>query len=196
MPLPGAGGLVLASTSRYRRALLERLRIPFETVRPDVDESPAEGEGPAALALRLAIAKASAVCAARPGDWVIGSDQVADLDGMPLGKAGGRDRAIEQLHAMSGRAVEFHTAACLRRDGDPPRTIVDTTRVVFRTLDPREIARYVDAETPFDCAGSFKCEGLGIALFDRIESRDPTALVGLPLIATAGLLRAAGFRVP
>jgi septum formation protein len=189
-------GLVLASTSRYRRDLLQRLRLPFDIARPDVDETPAAGEAPAALAMRLAVAKATAVAAQRPGDWVVGSDQVADLGGAPLGKSGGRERAIAQLLAMSGRTIAFHTAVCVVRDGGQPRTAGDVTRVRFRALDAGEVARYVDAETPYDCAGSFKCEGLGIALFEGIESEDPTALVGLPLIATAALLRAAGFQVP
>jgi septum formation protein len=148
------------------------------------------------LALRLAVAKAQAGATARPGHVVIGSDQVADLDGAPLGKSGGRDRAIAPLLAMSGRDVDFHTAVCVLVEGESPRIAQDITRVGFRTLDRGEVERYVDAEAPFDCAGSFKCEGLGIALFERIRSDDPTALVGLPLIATAGLLRDAGFRVP
>ncbi|GAB3732652.1 Maf family protein [Luteimonas pelagia] len=193
---PRGGGLVLASTSRYRRALLERLGLPFEVARPEVDETPGAGESPAALAMRLAIGKARAVAGTHGGCWVVGSDQVADLAGTPLGKAGGRDAAIGQLLSMSGRTVDFHTAVCLAHGDAPPRTAHDVTRVVFRTLAREEVERYVDAEQPWDCAGSFKCEGLGIALFERIESRDPTALVGLPLIATAGLLRDAGFAVP
>ena len=195
MPDPRAPGLLLASTSRYRRALLERLGLPFDTVRPDVDETPRPGEAPAALAVRLARAKAADAAARNPGVWAIGSDQVAELDGAPLGKSGGREVAIAQLAAMSGRTVRFHTALCLLRDG-AAREAVDTTTVRFRPLAPEEIARYVDAERPYDCAGSFKAEGLGIALFDAIESLDPTALVGLPLIATARLLREAGFAVP
>ncbi|HET8818620.1 MAG TPA: Maf family nucleotide pyrophosphatase [Xanthomonadaceae bacterium] len=188
--------LVLASTSPYRRALLARLRVPFETARPEVDETPRAGEAPDALAGRLAAAKAEAVAGAAGGAWVLGSDQVADLDGRPLGKSGGRAAAIEQLRAMSGRPVVFHTAICLARAGEPSLAAIDRTRVRFRDLAEGEIERYVDAEQPFDCAGSFKCEGLGIALFESIENRDPTALVGLPLIATAGLLRQAGFRLP
>ncbi len=195
MPAPHASGLVLASTSRYRYALLERLGLPFATARPEVDESPRPGEAPAALALRLARAKAADAARRNPDAWVIGSDQVAELDGAPLGKSGGRDAAIAQLAAMSGHAVRFHTALCLVR-GAVVREAVDTTTVRFRPLAPEEIARYVDAERPYDCAGSFKAEGLGIALFDAIESADPTALVGLPLIATARLLREAGFAVP
>lgn len=187
--------LVLASTSRYRRELLARLRLDFEVARPDVDESALPAESPANLAQRLAMAKAFAIATEMPQAWVIGSDQVADLDGRALGKSGGRAAAIEQLQAMSGRAVAFHTAICVMR-ADIHFAAIDTTLVRFRTLDHAEIERYVDAEPPFDCAGSFKSEGLGIALFDAIESQDPTALVGLPLIATARLLRQAGYALP
>jgi septum formation protein len=188
--------LVLASTSRYRAELLSRLRLPFETVRPDVDEAPAAGESPASLALRLATAKAAAVAATRPEALVIGSDQVASCDGRILGKPGTRATAIAQLQAMSGREVVFLTAVAVASAGAPGEEALDTTTVRFRQLPDDEIARYVDAESPLDCAGSFKCEGLGIALFESIESRDPTALVGLPLIATARLLRARGVVIP
>jgi septum formation protein len=187
--------LILASTSPYRRELLGRLRLPFDVVRPEVDETPAPGEAPATLALRLARAKAAAVSAMHPDAWVIGSDQVADLDGTPLGKSGGRDAAIAQLEAMSARAVVFRTALSVQR-GDVAFDAVDCTRVRFRPLSRAEIERYVDAEQPFDCAGSFKSEGFGIALFDAIETQDPTALIGLPMIATARLLRSAGFALP
>ena len=188
--------LVLGSTSIYRRELLSRLGLPFDTARPDVDETALRDEAPRALALRLAEAKAAAVAAQRPHAWVIGSDQVAELEGQPLGKPGTRERAVAQLESMSGRAVVFHTALCLMRSDTAARLEVDTTTVRFRTLGTDEIGRYLDAERPFDCAGSFKSEGLGITLFDAIESRDPTALVGLPLIATARLLRDAGFALP
>jgi septum formation protein len=188
-------GLVLASTSRYRRELLARLRLPFEVARPEVDETPRPGESPEALATRLAVAKAEAVAARFPDAWVVGSDQVADLDGAALGKSGGREAAIAQLRAMSGRAVAFRTGVCLAR-GEVRWTAMDLTVVRFRRLDDHDIARYVDAEQPFDCAGSFKSEGLGIALFEAIETRDPSALVGLPLIATARLLREAGYALP
>lgn len=188
--------LLLASTSIYRHELLARLRLPFDTVRPDTDETALPWETPPALVQRLAEAKAVAVATLHPQAWVIGSDQVAELDGQILGKPGGRDAAIAQLAAMSGRAVQFRTAVCLSRAGSAGRVVLDTTTVRFRALTADEIARYVDAEQPYDCAGSFKAEGLGIVLFDAIESRDPTALVGLPLIATAGLLRGAGFAVP
>jgi septum formation protein len=187
--------LVLASTSPYRRELLARLRLPFTTVRPDLDESALPGETPQALAQRLARAKAAAAAAQAPEAWAIGSDQVADLDGAALGKSGGREAAIAQLRAMAGRVVVFRTAVCVRR-GTQWFEAMDTTVVRFRALSDQEIARYVELEQPYDCAGSFKSEGLGIALFDAIESSDPTALVGLPLIATAALLRKAGFALP
>lgn len=190
------GRLVLASTSPYRRELMSRLRLDFDAERPDIDETARPGEAPSELVARLALAKAEAVAAKRPDDWIIGSDQVAELDGAPLGKPGGRDRAIAQLAAMSGRAVAFRTGVALLGPGGRRSAAVDTTTVHVRTLHAAEIARYVDAEQPFDCAGSFKAEGLGITLFAAIDSRDPTALVGLPLIATAGLLRDAGFALP
>jgi septum formation protein len=187
--------LVLASTSPYRRELLGRLRLPFDVARPEVDETPVPGESPATLALRLARAKAAAISVHDPGAWVIGSDQVADLDGIPLGKSGDRANAIAQLEAMSARAVVFRTAVSVRR-GELAFDAIDATRVRFRPLSREEIERYVDVEQPFDCAGSFKSEGLGISLFDAIETHDPTALIGLPMIATARLLRSAGFLLP
>ncbi|WP_447939161.1 Maf family protein [Pseudoxanthomonas mexicana] len=187
--------LLLASTSRYRRELLERLRLPFHIARPEVDEMPREGETVPAMAVRLAHAKAAAIAAQHPGAWVLGSDQAAELDGAPLGKPGQREAAIAQLSAMAGRQVRFHTAVALVRD-EEALTTHDITTVHFRSLAPAEIERYVDAEQPFDCAGSFKSEGLGIALFDAIESTDPTALVGLPLIAVTRMLREAGFDLP
>ena len=188
--------LVLASTSPYRRGLLSRLGLPFTVECPDVDETPAAGETPAALAARLAEAKARAVADRHPNAWVIGSDQVAELDGRPLGKPGTRDRAMAQLAAASGRTVAFHTALCVVGPAGGAHRHVDRTQVRFRTLDAGEIGRYLDAEQPYDCAGSFKCEGLGIVLFEAIGTDDPTALVGLPLIALAGALRAAGYRLP
>lgn len=189
--------LVLASTSRYRRELLDRLQLPFEVARPDVDETPTHGETPHALANRLAEAKAQDV-ARRLGEdaWALGSDQVADLDGLPLGKPGGREAAIAQLRAMSGRTVRFHTALCLANADGRSFTDIDLTEVQFRVLEDGAIERYVDAEQPYDCAGSFKSEGLGITLFDAIDNRDPSALIGLPLIATCRLLRQAGFVLP
>ena len=188
--------LLLASTSPYRRELLSRLRIPFDIARPEVDETPHPGEAPLALAQRLAAAKAATVAARQGGAWVIGSDQVAELDGEPLGKPGGRDQALAQLAAMSGRSVAFRTALCVMHRDLGRFDAVDTTVVRFRSLAGDEIARYVDTEQPFDCAGSFKSEGLGIVLFEAIDTSDPTALVGLPLIATARLLRQAGFALP
>jgi septum formation protein len=187
--------LLLASTSPYRRELLSRLHLPFECVSPQVDESRRPDEAPLDLASRLAGEKAAAVQAREPDAFVIGSDQVADLDGRVLGKSGNLETASAQLRAMSGREVVFHTALCVVGT-DFRESAIDTTRVRMRTLDDDEIARYLQAEPSFDCAGSFKAEGLGIALFDAIDSRDPTALVGLPLIATARLLRKAGFVVP
>ena len=187
--------LILASTSRYRRELLERLRLPFHVARPEVDESPQAEEAPPGLAQRLARAKALAFASQHPESWIIGSDQVAAMEFRALGKPGTRENAISQLSAMSGREVRFHTAVCLAH-GETLLEATDTTLVRFRALQPDEIERYVDAEQPLDCAGSFKSEGLGIALFEHIESRDPTALVGLPLIALSKLLREAGFVLP
>ncbi|MCZ8106156.1 MAG: Maf family nucleotide pyrophosphatase [Burkholderiaceae bacterium] len=189
--------LILASTSPYRRELLQRLRIPFETVAPGVDEIPQPGETPAALARRLSLEKARAVAVRRPGALVIGSDQTATLDGVAtIGKPGTHTRAIAQLRAASGRALVFHTGLCVwRPDGEPLLECVDT-RVRFRTLTDDEIERYLWAETPYDCAGSAKSEGLGVTLLDAQEGPDPTALIGLPLIRLAAMLREAGLRLP
>jgi len=190
--------LVLASTSRYRRELLARVAPRSRQLAPDVDEVPLPGETPNALAERLAQAKAHAVAAQCPGALVIGSDQVADLAGQILGKPGSVENARAQLAACAGREVVFHTAICLvdaRIEPARVYTDMDTTRVHFRALDGAEIERYVKRESPLDCAGSFKAEGLGIALFERIESVDPTALIGLPLIALCRLLRAAGVTI-
>ena len=189
--------LVLASTSRYRRELLERLRLSFDVARPDVDETASPGESPRNLAIRLAQAKACAVATQLADDaWALGSDQVAEVEGRALGKPGGRAAAIAQLDSMSGRIVRFHTALCLAHADGRTFADIDLTEVHFRALTDAEIERYVDAEQPYDCAGSFKSEGLGIALFERIDNRDPSALVGLPLIATCMLLRKAGFALP
>ncbi|MCX7252381.1 MAG: Maf family nucleotide pyrophosphatase [Burkholderiales bacterium] len=193
----GARALVLGSTSRYRRELLERLRQPFEVLAPEVDETPLPGEAPAALAQRLALAKARAVAAQRPDAIVIGSDQVADLAGEPLGKPGNHERAVAQLRRMSGQTVLFQTAlavVCLETGFEASELAV--VRVVFRQLDDATIERYLRAEQPYDCAGSAKSEGLGIALLERIDNDDPTALIGLPLIHTARLLRQAGLQLP
>lgn len=185
--------LILASTSRYRRELLERLRLPFDVEAPDVDETLLPGEQPATLARRLARAKAAEVAARFPGAIVIGSDQVADLDGTPLGKPGTRERAVEQLSAMRGRTVLFHTAVAVRCVAKAVDTNeLATVTVRFRDLGDAEIGRYLDLEQPYDCAGSAKAEALGITLLSAIESDDPTALIGLPLIRTCALLREAG----
>lgn len=189
--------IVLASTSPYRRELLERLGIAFEVARPEVDEAALTGESPDALAIRLAEAKGRAVASDYPDALIIGSDQVADLDGMQLHKPGNRDNAIAQLTAASGRRVRFITAVCVV---DATTGTADTrsveTLVTFRLLERALIERYVDREQPFDCAGSAKAEGLGIALIERIASTDPTALIGLPLIAVTDLLAACGVRIP
>ena len=189
--------LVLGSTSRYRAELLRRLVAPFEQRPPGTDETLVPGEAPAEGALRLAIAKAQGAARGLDQALVIGSDQIAELDGRALGKPGSVEGARAQLADCSGREVHFHTGLCLldTRDGRR-RTHLDTTRVRFRPLAAAEIDRYVERELPLDCAGSFKCEGLGISLFERIESSDPTALVGLPLIALARLLREAGLAIP
>ena len=189
--------LILGSTSPYRRDLLTRLRLPFDVVSPDVDETPLGGEAPRALALRLALAKAKAVAGLHPQAVVIGSDQVADLDGEPLGKPGTHARATEQLQRMRGKTVVFHTAvAVVCIDTGFSQVDLAEVNVKFRNLDDAEIERYLRAETPYDCAGSAKSEGLGIALLESIDNDDPTALVGLPLIRTCQMLRAAGVRVP
>jgi len=188
--------LILASTSPYRQELLQRLRVPFDVAKPAVDEAALPGEAPQALAVRLAHAKATAVTAQAGDGWVLGSDQVADFDGRALGKPGSRGAAIAQLIAMRGHGVHFHTAVCLAHADGRAFAAIDLTSVRFRDCSDIEIARYVDAEQPFDCAGSFKSEGLGITLFERIDNGDPTALVGLPLIATCALMRKAGFELP
>ncbi|WP_310626148.1 Maf family nucleotide pyrophosphatase [Limnohabitans sp.] len=185
--------LILGSTSPYRRELLARLRIPFDVVSPEVDETPLAGEAPQALATRLALAKAKAVAALHPDAVVIGSDQVADLHGEPLGKPGTHERAVLQLQRMRGQTVVFQTAVsvvCQAKHFE--QTELAQIKVRFRDLSDAEIEAYLRAEEPYDCAGSAKSEGLGIALLDAIENDDPTALIGLPMIRTARLLRAAG----
>jgi septum formation protein len=183
--------LILASTSRYRRELLQRLRLPFDVVAPEVDEAALPGETPAALASRLALAKAQAVASRHPQAWVIGSDQVADLDGQAIGKPGTHEKAVEQLRAMRGRTVVFQTGLALVAPGFA-ETLLVPVQVRFRDLSDAEIERYLRLEQPYDCAGSAKSEGLGITLLDAIDSSDPTALIGLPLIKLAHLLRASG----
>jgi septum formation protein len=185
--------LILGSSSRYRRELLERLRIPFAVVSPEVDETPFKGETPQALACRLALAKAQAVAEKHPHAVVIGSDQVADLKGEPLGKPGSHARAVDQLQKMRGQIVVFQTAVsvvCLATHFE--QTELAQIQVRFRDLSDAEIEAYLHAEKPYDCAGSAKSEGLGIVLLDAIHNDDPTALIGLPMIRTARLLRAAG----
>ncbi|GJH01932.1 Maf-like protein [Paraburkholderia terrae] len=189
--------LILASSSPYRRELLERLRIPFDVAVPAIDETPLAGESPEATALRLAQAKARAVAAGLAAGvraLVIGSDQVATYDGHQIGKPGTHEKALAQLQGMRGREVLFHSALCLFDSGSGDAQSVDVvTRVRFRDLPDASLDAYLRAETPYDCAGSAKAEGLGIALLDAIESDDPTALIGLPLIALTRMLLAAGY---
>jgi septum formation protein len=185
--------LILGSTSRYRRELLQRLRVPFDVVSPEVDETPLADEAPNDLATRLSLAKAKAVAALHPNAVVIGSDQVADLHGEPLGKPGSHERAVAQLLRMRGQTVVFQTAVsvvCV--DTQFEQTELAQIKVRFRDLSDAEIEAYLRAEEPYDCAGSAKSEGLGIALLDAIVNDDPTALVGLPLIRTSRMLREAG----
>lgn len=189
--------LVLASSSTYRKELLSRLRLPFDVAVPDIDESPLPGESPSATALRLAREKAGAVAARLPGSVVIGSDQVATLDDQQIGKPGDHANALRQLQQMRGRRVVFHTALCVwdGRVADPAHAaqVHDIQTVVtFRDLPDAELDAYLCIEQPYDCAGSAKNEGLGIAILERIDSSDPTALTGLPLIALTGMLRQIG----
>lgn len=188
--------LILGSTSAYRRELLQRLRLSFEAVAPRVDKTPQPGEHPADLARRLALAKARDVAARHPDAIVIGSDQVADLEGEPLGKPGAHERAVAQLQKMRGRTVIFQTAVavvCLESGFE--QLDLAPVRVQFRNYSDEEIENYLRAEQPYDCAGSAKSEGLGIAMLDRIDNDDPSALVGLPLIRTARMLREAGLKL-
>ena len=188
--------LILGSTSAYRRALLERLRIPFTVLAPEVDEATLAGETPEQTAIRLALAKAHAVAQGREDSVVIGSDQVADLHGEAIGKPGNFERARSQLQRMSGQTVVFHTAVAVVCPAQQfIAQAVVPVRVKFRSLSDAEISYYLLAETPYDCAGSAKSEGLGIALLERIDNSDPSALVGLPLIETARMLRAAGIAI-
>jgi septum formation protein len=185
--------LVLASTSPFRRELLARLGMPFETDSPEVDETRHLDEPPQVLVLRLAEAKARAVAPRHPGALIVGSDQVACIDDEVLGKPGDRERAIAQLERASGRCVLFQTGLCLLDAASGrAQTLVEPFRVHFRPLTRAQIDGYVDRERPFDCAGSFKSEGLGIALFQRLEGEDPTALIGLPLIRLIALLECDG----
>jgi septum formation protein len=194
---PGASRtVVLGSTSRYRRELMNRLRLPFEVDAPEVDETPLDGESPEALARRLALAKAHAVAVRHPEALVIGSDQVADLDGLPLGKPGTHERAVQQLRLMRGRTVIFQTAVAVVCQATGFEQLdLAPVRVRFRDLSDAEIENYLRAEEPYDCAGSAKSEGLGIALLEAIDNDDPSALVGLPLIRTCRMLREAGLQL-
>ena len=196
MSAPPQRQLLLGSTSPYRRDLLARLRIPFEVAAPEVDETAYPNETPKQLACRLAMAKARAVAARFPSHVVIGSDQVADLDGLALGKPGDHARAVLQLQQMRGQTVVFQTAvAVVCRDSGFAQMDLAQVQVKFRDLSDAQIEAYLLAEMPYDCAGSAKSEGLGIALLERIDNDDPSALVGLPLIRTCRMLEAAGVRV-
>ena len=200
MFLKSQPALILASTSAYRRALLERLGVPFSTASPGVDETRLDGESPHTLVTRLALAKSAAVAARHPDAWVIGSDQVAVRTGstaVTLGKPGSVENCIAQLCDSSGQELEFLTAVTVLRHSDgASHQFLDSTRVAIRRLDRATIERYVSVESPLDCAGGFKSEGLGITLCDRIESIDPTALIGLPLIQLAQILRRVGMQIP
>ncbi|MBF0435126.1 MAG: septum formation inhibitor Maf [Magnetococcales bacterium] len=184
--------LILASTSTYRHQLLTRLGLPFDVVAPQIVEDRLPNEDPIQLVTRLALAKAEAVQQNHPQHVIIGSDQVAVLDGVIMGKPGTIPNAVEQLSQSSGRTVSFHTGVCCLRGSVIRLVDCVTTRVVFRRLDPDKIRRYILRDLPLDAAGSFKSEGLGITLFERIEGDDPTALVGLPLIRLSGMLEQAG----
>jgi len=193
MPTESTRRLILASTSRYRREMLSRLRLPFDCLPPEVDETPMAGETPAALAARLATAKAQAIASQHPESVVIGSDQVADFQGEPVGKPGTHDKAVDQLRRMRGHTITFHTAVAVHCVAlGYAQSFSTPVAVVFRDLTDADIETYLRIETPYDCAGSAKSEGLGIALLTSIQSDDPTALIGLPLIRTAALLRETG----
>lgn len=196
-PSLGRPQLILGSSSKYRKELLARLRIPFDVIAPEIDEEPRPGETPDQTALRLAREKAAAIAAHAPNSLVIGSDQVATLDGEQIGKPGSHGNAMRQLQKMRGRLVVFHTALCLwdGRESSPQNAAQlenVQTFVTFRDLPDHELDAYLRIEQPYDCAGSAKNEGLGIALIEKIESSDPTALTGLPLIALTSMLRRAG----
>ncbi|AHK79361.1 septum formation inhibitor Maf [Ectothiorhodospira haloalkaliphila] len=189
-------GLVLASTSPFRRELLQRLALPFDTCSPQVDETPKAGEAPGAMVARLAEAKARAGAAQKPDSLIIGSDQCAELDGRILGKPDSHQRAVEQLGAASGRTVVFHTGLCLLNAVTGEAQVdLATYRVRFRSLSAEQIENYLRKEQPYQCAGSIKSEGLGIALFEAMEGDDPTALVGLPLIRLCSMMERAGLPV-
>ena len=188
--------LILGSSSPYRRELLERLRIPFSVVSPKIDETPQSGETPPETALRLALEKARYIAQSHPNALIIGADQVATVNGEQVGKAGGFDKALTQLQMMRGKTALFHSALCLydaRNDTYQLENII--TQTTFRDLPDDDLAAYLRIEQPYDCAGSAKVEALGITILEKVESDDPTALVGLPLIALTGMLRAAGVRL-
>jgi septum formation protein len=187
--------LILASTSKYRKELLSRLGLPFTCISPEVDEKPLPNETPEQIALRLAEAKALAISKFHPDAWVIGSDQVVDLHGAAMGKPGDHERAMAQLQLLRGETVRFHTAVCLAK-GQATKVTNVVTEVTFRNLKDSVLEAYLLAETPYDCAGSAKSEGLGICLLERVRSDDPSALIGLPLITVCSLLRDAGFSIP
>ena len=195
--MTAAPGLILASTSRYRQELLGRLRLPFEARSPGVDEATLAGEAPEVRAGRLALAKAEAVAASHPAEVVIGADQVAACEGRILDKPGDKEQAREQLRHQSGRSVQFYSAvAVVCRQRHYSAQFVDLTTVTLRQLKPAEIADYVAADQPYDCAGSLRSERLGLSLCERIESSDPTGLIGLPLIRLAAILRDCGYALP
>jgi septum formation protein len=187
--------LILASSSPYRRQLLERLGIPFASISPNIDETPLQGESPKALTIRLAHEKAKAVSHQHPHAWIVGSDQSADLQGQIIGKPGDHHRAFTQLKEMQGKTVVFHTALCLLGPNFC-KTLEVPTKVQFRSLPDEVLDNYLRIEKPYDCAGSAKSEGMGIILLEKVESDDPSALIGLPLIALCTLLREAGFSIP
>lgn len=187
--------LILASSSIYRRDLLARLGLPFKAIAPNVDERARANESIAAMVLRLAATKAHAIARSHPDAWVIGSDQVADLHGEAIGKPGNFDNALLQLQRMRGQTVHFHTAVCLMR-ADYSVVMNVITEVRFRDLPDSTLIDYLRLEEPYDCAGSAKCEGMGIALLESIRSDDPTALIGLPLITLTAMLRDVGFAIP
>ena len=189
--------LILASTSRYRKTLLEKLGLPFECAAPEVDESPLPGESAETLVARLAYAKANAIANQRDQGLIIGSDQVCVCDGQILGKPGTVEKAVAQLMAVRGRSITFYTGLCvLDAASGKAEQLVEPFTVHFRTLDETAIRRYVAAEMPLDCAGSFKCEGMGIVLFKGLEGRDPNSLIGLPLIGLIELLARHGLNLP
>lgn len=196
IPMPTESRLVLASTSKYRKALLDRLTLAFTVYAPEVDESPHADEAPLALARRLALAKAEKGASEFPNAWVIGSDQVADFQGQPLGKPGTHERAVRQLRQMSGQRVVFQTAVAVVHQASRFAAVeVVPVEVIFRPLSDEDIETYLRLDQPYDCAGSARSESLGVTLLERMTGDDPTALIGLPMIATCRLLRQAGFDV-